>query len=147
MADDLQDLGSPMVQLPVMAVAEVQDSILVVMNDLHRLQGLLDHAAENLLDRFSSASRSLAGFGAAENAEIGQVQESLQCAVTELQFHDMATQLIGHTSRILQSCAYRLAAEAMGREEDEEGDIVEEMPERPNPVTQSEMDAGSIDLF
>jgi len=31
-------------------------------------------------------------------------------------------------------------------DEDGEG-IVEEAPQRPNPVTQDEMDAGSVDLF
>jgi hypothetical protein len=67
-------------------------------------------------------------------------------AVTALQFQDMASQLIAHTTRRLRNCCDRLAAEAMG--DDEEGaTIVEEAPMRPNPVTQDEMDAGSIELF
>jgi len=49
---------------------------------------------------------------------------------------------------VLQSCAFRLAAESMGQEDGEEAaSFVEMAPDRPNPVTQSEMDAGSIDLF
>ena len=68
--------------------------------------------------------------------------------MTELQFHDMATQLIWHTSQALQGCAFRLSAETMERDEDElEAPIEPMVPERPNPVTQSEMDVGSIELF
>jgi hypothetical protein len=32
-------------------------------------------------------------------------------------------------------------------DDDEAPAVVEEMPRRPNPVTQDEMDAGSIELF
>jgi len=53
-----------------------------------------------------------------------------------------------HIGKVLQGCAFRLAAESMGEEDGEEAAPLEEMvPERPNPVTQSEMDAGSIELF
>ena len=72
---------------------------------------------------------------------------ALHAAVTELQFQDMASQLIGHTSKILQGCAYRLASEAMGYEDGEAVPFVEDVPERPNPVTQDEMQAGSVELF
>ena len=48
----------PAVQLPVMLVAELQDSLLVVVHDLSRLDGLLAHAMENLMDRFTCASKS-----------------------------------------------------------------------------------------
>ena len=80
--------------------------------------------------------------------ELAAARVALRSAVTELQFHDMASQLIWHTTKVLQGCAFRLASEAMGQEEGEEAvSFAEIMPERPNPVTQSEMDAGSIDLF
>ena len=80
--------------------------------------------------------------------ELLAARAALRKAVTELQFHDMASQLIWHTTKVLQGCAFRLASEAMGQEEGEEAvSFTEIMPERPNPVTQSEMDAGSIDLF
>ena len=73
---------------------------------------------------------------------------ALRKAVTELQFQDMASQLIWHTTKVLQGCAFRLASEAMGHEAGEEAAPFDEMaPDRPNPVTQSEMDAGSVDLF
>ena len=148
MQPTLDNPSGPAVQLPVMAVAEVQDSLLVVMHDLHRLEGLLNHAADNLLDRFGTANQSLAELGSESSEQIDRVREALRAAVTELQFHDMATQLIIHTTKILQGCAFRLASESMGQDEGEEAaPYADQMPERPNPVTQSEMDAGSIDLF
>lgn len=42
-------------QLPVMLVAEVQDSLLVVVHDLARLDGLLAHTMDNLMQRFTKA--------------------------------------------------------------------------------------------
>ena len=59
----------------------------------------------------------------------------------------MATQLIGHTARVLQGCAQRLAAQAMDPDDDDGQAVPAELPTRPNPVTQSEMQAGSVELF
>ena len=137
----------PAVQMPVMLVAEVQDSLLVVVHDLSRLDGLLAHTMENLMERFTSASANLATPELMNTKELDDVRSTLRAAVTELQFQDMASQLIIHTSKILQGCAYRLASESMGSEDGEAVPFVEEVPERPNPVTQDEMDAGSIELF
>lgn len=137
----------PSVQLPVMLVAEVQDSLLVVVHDLARLDGLLAHTMENLMERFSSALASLADPALPDAPALSEARNALRSAVTELQFQDLAAQLIGHTSKVLQGCAYRLASESMGQEDGEAVPFVEEVPERPNPVTQDEMDAGSIELF
>jgi hypothetical protein len=140
--------GGPGVQVSVMAAAELQDSLLVVMRDLHRLEGLLSHATDNLLDRFGEANGLLSDAVVSDSAELQAARVALRSAVTELQFHDMATQLIWHTTKVIQACAFRLASETMGEEEGEESaDFGDTAPERPNPVTQSEMDAGSIDLF
>lgn len=139
--------STPMVELPVMLVAEVQDSLLVVVHDLKRLDGLLAHAMENLMQRFTSASANLSDPALATLKELEGVRTELHAAVTELQFQDMASQLIVHTSRVLQGCAYRLASDAMGSEDGEAVPFVEEVPERPNPVTQDEMESGSIELF
>jgi hypothetical protein len=147
MQQDQTTSSVPAVQLPVMLVADLQDSLLVVVHDLSRLDGLLAHAMENLMDRFTSASANLAEPGLAHSQELDAVRHALRAAVTELQFQDMASQLIVHTSKILQGCAYRLASESMGFEDGEAVPFVEEVPERPNPVTQDEMDAGSIELF
>ena len=140
--------GPPEVRLPVMVAAELQDSLLVVMHDLHRLEGLLSHATDNLLERFGEANEALTDAVVGNSPELAAARAALRSAVTELQFQDMASQLIWHTTKVLQSCAFRLASEAMGHEEGEEAAPFAEMaPDRPNPVTQSEMDAGSVDLF
>ena len=135
------------VALPVMLVAEVQDSLLVVVHDLKRLDGLLAHTMDNLLQRFSAASADLSDPALLAMQELEGVRATLNAAVTELQFQDMASQLIVHTSKILQGCAYRLASDSMGPEDGEAVPFVEDVPERPNPVTQDEMQAGSIELF
>jgi hypothetical protein len=64
-----------------------------------------------------------------------------------MQFQDMASQLVHHTTRRLRNCADRLARDTMGDDDEDGIALVEEMPLRPNPVTQDEMDAGSVDLF
>ena len=135
----------PSVEMGVAVVADLQDSLLVAMNDLKRLEGLLDHATGNLLDRFNSAIQVLDSVP--DDTRLDPVRLALQLAVTELQFHDMASQLLVHTGKVLKGCAYQLAEQAMEPEEDEIGVVVTHMPQNPNPVTQSEMDAGSIELF
>lgn len=130
-----------------MLVAEVQDSLLVVVHDLSRLDSLLAHTMENLMQRFTAASADLSTPALVAVKELEGVRTALHAAVTELQFQDMASQLIVHTSKILQGCAYRLASDAMGYEDGEAVPFVEDVPERPNPVTQDEMQAGSIELF
>lgn len=137
--------NEPTVEVSVSAVADLQDSLLVAMNDLKRLEGLLDHATSNLLDRFNNAMQALEG--ADGDPRFDTIRTTLNLAVTELQFHDMATQLLVHTGKVLQGCAYSMAEQAMAPEEEEVGVVVTYMPRGPNPVTQSEMDAGSIDLF
>ena len=148
MQSTLTTSGGPAVQIPVMVAAELQDSLLVVMHDLHRLEGLLSHATDNLLERFGEANSVLTDDAVAGSPDLVAVRAALRSAVTELQFQDMASQFIWHTTKVLQGCAFRLASEAMGQDEGEEAAPFAEMaPDRPNPVTQSEMDAGSVDLF
>lgn len=148
MQSTLNTPDGPAVQVPVMVAAELQDSLLMAMHDLHRLEGLLNHATENLLARFGEANASLTDELIGASAELVDLRTALRSAVTELQFHDMATQLIIHTTKVLQGCAFRLAAETMGQEEGEDAAPLEGVvPDRPNPVTQSEMEAGSIELF
>jgi hypothetical protein len=133
------------VAMDVAVVADLQDSLLVAMNDLKRLEGLLDHATANLLDRFNAAMQALEALPQTEQYQ--GVRQALHQAVTELQFHDMANQLLVHTGKVLKGCAYSLAEQTMAPEEDEIGTVVTLLPQNPNPVTQSEMDAGSVELF
>jgi len=143
----------PQAQLPLLAAADLQDSLLTATNDLERLQRLLTDATETLMGHFYGASAQITGLArvAAHHPEVQgdalhQAMQHLGGAVTALQFQDMASQLIVHTNRRLRNCADRLARDVMG--DDEEGTaVVEEPPLRPNPVTQDEMDAGSIELF
>jgi hypothetical protein len=133
--------------------ADLQDHLMVASNDLERLQRLLDDASQALMSHFTGALSQidlalhhLAAARAGEPGAMQQAKSTLGGAITALQFQDMATQLIAHTTRRLRNCADRLANDAMG--DDEDGSTyVEEMPLRPNPVTQDEMDAGSIELF
>lgn len=148
MHTDSEPRSEPTVHLPVMVAAELQDSLLVVMHDLQRLQGLLGHAADNLLECFGQANDSLSAVQVEGAPEIVAAQNTLRRAVVELQFQDMASQLIWHTTKVLRSCAFQLAAGAMGSEEGEEAaPFADLVSDRPNPVTQSEMHAGSVDLF
>ena len=55
--------GVPAVAMPVMVAAELQDALLVTLRDLQRLEGLLDHATQNLLQRFDEANGQLSHHG------------------------------------------------------------------------------------
>jgi hypothetical protein len=143
----------PPMPLPALAATDLQDHLLMANNDLERLQRLLDDASQALMRHFTYASEhmdaALVHLEATQQGEPPTIREArmtLATAITALQFQDMATQLIAHTSHRLRNCADRLARDAMGDDEDEVG-LVEDTPLRPNPVTQDEMDAGSIELF
>jgi hypothetical protein len=143
----------PQASLPLLAAADLQDSLMVATNDLDRLQRLLTDATETLMGHFYGASGHITHLSrlAAQHPELPesdlhQTMAHLAGAVTALQFQDMASQLIAHTHRRLRNCADRLARDVMGDDEDG-ATVIEEAPLRPNPVTQDEMDAGSIELF
>jgi hypothetical protein len=147
-----QNVGSP---LPLLAAADLQDHLMTATNDLERLNALLADACDALAKSFYGASEQIrvlmdapdATDGPLSDADIFQgLMQHLGGAVTALQFQDMASQLINHTNRRLRSCADQIARVAMGDDEDGVA-VVEEAPLRPNPVTQDEMEAGSIELF
>lgn len=140
--------------LPLLAAADLQDHLMVASHDLERLQRLLDDASETLSGHFYGASSQFHELIRVVSALPGVDQEAMQGAmqnlagaITALQFHDMAIQLIAHTQKRLRSCADRIARDAMGEDDEDGSAIVEDGPGRPNPVTQDEMDAGSIELF
>ena len=139
--------------LPLMQAADLQDHLLVAGNDLDRLQRLLADAGDSLLAHFHGASSEmkrlqqlLAAHPNVDSDELRQAFTHLAGAITAMQFQDMASQLITHTMRRLRNCADRLANDALGADEDGDA-LVEPMPLNPNPVTQDEMDAGSVELF
>jgi hypothetical protein len=136
--------------ISLLLAADLQDHLLTASNDLDRLQTLLSDACDVLSASFFGANAQVDGLrAAAHESAAAQVAQHLSSAITALQFQDMASQLIAHTHKRLRNCADRLAADAFAGDEDEgEGAaVIEQAPLRPNPVTQDEMDAGSIDLF
>lgn len=140
-------------RLPLMAAVDIQDNLMTASHDLDRLQILLSEACDALMLGFHGATQQLRSVAVSQEAGTSPsidlydgVLQRLGGAITALQFQDMASQLIAHTHKRLRNCADRIAREAMG--DDEDGMvIVEEPPLRPNPVTQDEMDAGSVELF
>ena len=139
-------------QLPLWTAAALQDDLLTATHDLDRLQSFLTHACGTLIERFSGASSSINDLLNAEQPEAVRCDrlygaiDHLGGAMTALQFQDMASQLIHHTHTRLRSCADRLAVRAFGAEDGDEA-LITAAPLRPNPVTHSEMEAGSVELF
>lgn len=140
--------------LPLLAAADLQDSLMIASNDLDRLQRLLTDATDTLMGHFCGASSEITQLSrlAAQHPELPEshlheTMGHLAGAVTALQFQDLASQLIAHTHRRLRNCADRLARDVMGDDDEDGTAVIEEAPLRPNPVTQDEMDAGSVELF
>ena len=140
--------AQPGPSVPWAAAVDLQDDLLTATHDLDRLQALLAHACDELSLGFHGAMSRLQTAAANDSCAAVSTDASqvLLSAVTALQFQDMASQLIAHTQQRLRNCADRLARETMGDDEDGTA-IVEDGPRRPNPVTQDEMDAGSVELF
>ena len=136
---------------PVLA-AEVQDELLITHGDLDRLQRLLGSASDSLLLHFYGASEHLEALLKAnvdqplDPERVRQALGHVTSAITAMQFQDMASQLIEHSNKRLRRCADRIASDALGDDEDGEA-VIEHAELRPNPVTQDEVDAGSIELF
>ena len=138
--------------LPLLAAADLQDHLMTATHDLERLQSLLADACDALAKSFYGASEQIRALQDAPDATDGNVPDLYQGlmqhlggAVTALQFQDLASQLIAHTHLRLRSCTDQIARVAMG---DEDGPaVVAAPPLAPNPVTQDEMDAGSVELF
>lgn len=139
--------------LDALTATDLQDHLMMASNDLDRLQRLLNDTSDTLLGHFYGATghleralRTLSHLPASDHRHLHQAMEHLAAAITGMQFQDMASQLLNHTTQRLRGCADRLAYSAMG--DDEEGAaVVQDLPMRPNPVTQDEMDAGSVELF
>ena len=136
--------------MSLLAAADLQDNLMTATHDLDRLQTLLADACDMLLRGFHGAVEAIQPHVAAapdtpSREVLDGVNRHLGGAITALQFQDMASQLIAHTTQRLRNCADRIACETMG--DDDGSAVVEDAPVRPNPVTQDEMDAGAIELF
>lgn len=153
MAPEMSDGADTAPSFTLLAAAEVQDHLMTVTNDLDRLLRLLEDAGETLSTHFFAASAKLQDMAALlENGKslgpgsLGDVLNHVAQAIIALQFQDMSTQLITHTSQRLRACADIMARDTFGDDEDGAAAVVE-APLRPNPVTQDEVDAGSVELF
>jgi len=140
--------------VPTLLAADLQDHLMTASNDLDRLQRLLADATTTLLQHFHGLSeqidrlrRQLDAPTTMDAATLERAVQALSGAVIALQFQDMASQLIDHTDRRLRSCADRLARDALADDDEDGAPLTMPAPLRPNPVTQDEVDAGSIELF
>ena len=139
---------------PLLVASEMQDHLLIAINDLDHLQRLLTDAGGALMTHFHAAATQLKGLRRELMARpdvngrgLDVAMDHLAGAITSLQFQDMASQLLAHTGQRLRGCADRLAADAMEMDDDEAPAFLDTIPLKPNPVTQDEMDAGSVELF
>ena len=136
--------------IKLLLAVDLQDNLLSASNDLERLQTLLADACLTLTASFIGANRHIDGLrNGARAGAVQQLSQHLGQAIIALQFQDMAEQLISHTEQRLRNCADRLAADAFDASDDggASAAMVQAAPQRPNPVTQDEMDAGSVELF
>jgi hypothetical protein len=133
--------------------AELQDHLMSVSTDLEHLGAMLDDACATLLTGFLGVTEELKRLQVVKpenSAAIGRAIEHLGDTARALQFQDMSSQLITHANQRLRHCADRLAQQAFAGHEDEDEDgppVITPAPSRPNPVTQSEMDTGFVELF
>jgi hypothetical protein len=107
--------------------------------DLERLKTLVNDAAGRLLGSFNEFV-ALEQQASRNSEQRQRIESAIGTAVTALQFQDMATQLTGHAQRrlaALEACLRSLYSEGSA------GILLEHS----QPVRQSEMSAGSIDLF
>jgi hypothetical protein len=146
--------ATPEGAVPTLLAADLQDHLMTASNDLDRLQRLLADATTTLLRHFHGLSDQIAQLRVQLNRSamvdpvaFEQALQAIGGAVTALQFQDMASQLIAHTDNRLRSCADRLARDALADDDEDGAPLTLPAPLRPNPVTQDELDAGSIELF
>ncbi|MDQ6679555.1 MAG: hypothetical protein M3Y67_01145 [Pseudomonadota bacterium] len=141
-----EPIASAQSRLPLFALLDLQDHLLTATNDLARLETLLDGACATLIARFRGTTAQLRELAVDDPAPRDRAVKEIAKAVTALQFQDMASQLIAHTTQRLRYCADRLGSDGFGSDADGAA-VMHDAPLRPNPVTQSEMDTGTVDLF
>ncbi len=111
--------------------------------DMVRLEALISQAAATLLDSFQAIERR---WRAIPVEGMSAVDEDVNRAVSALQFHDLATQLLAHARKriaVANEGLARLTVEP-GREE---GRRWEAPPALGGPVGHANLETGSVDLF
>ena len=145
-----QSVDKESAEMSLLLAAELQDHLMTAAHDLERLQRLLDDACVVLMEGFHGTAGQLSDvidLGHEVTPHLQEVRQTLFKTVTALQFQDMATQLIAHTNKRLRTCADQIARDALGDDDPDGAAVVDDTPMRPNPVTQDEVDAGSVELF
>jgi len=107
--------------------------------DLERLKTIVNDAAGRLMGSFTEFV-NLEQQTSRNEEERQRIESAIGSAVTALQFQDMATQLTGHAQKRL------VALEACLRSLSGEG-ATDRLLAHPQPVRQTEMSSGSVDLF
>jgi hypothetical protein len=137
----------------LLAAADLQDHLMVASNDLERLQRLLDDASETLSGHFYGASSQIQDLMQAIARCPTSITTRCRCdAEPGRRDHRAAVPRHGDPADRPHAKAPALLRrpnrrDAMGEDDEDGCAIVEDGPGRPNPVTQDEMDAGSIELF
>lgn len=127
---------------PTDTASAVARECAAIAADLERLKALIADAGDKLLSSFNAVSTRVPHMAMAD-AERAQVVSAITTAVTALQFQDMATQLTGHAQgrlAVLQDCLRRRTPDPA-----EIDPLL--VDTRMQPVRQSAVGAGSIDLF
>lgn len=131
--------------------ADLQDHLMTACSDLDRLHSLLGDAGDTLLRGFGDLADRIALYRQGPDPDQGDaafngVGDVLAEIVTALQFQDISSQLIQHTLKRLRNCSDQIASQVFPDDEDGTA-VIEPEPLRPNPVAQTDVDDGSIELF
>jgi hypothetical protein len=111
-----------------------------IARDLDRLRVLIADAGDRLLASFNAVSETAPRL-AADPLQRAQLMQAVGSAVTALQFQDMATQLTQHAQGRLVALEKCLSALSHGSTDP----LLAQT--RMQPVRQTGMSGGSIDLF
>lgn len=122
------------------AALEAAQECAAIAADLERLKALITDAGDRLLASFNQVGAIVPRLAGADGERV-QLSGAVAAAVTALQFQDMATQLTQHAQARLNALERCLAA--FGPEFSDPLLRVAHL----QPVRQTHMSAGSIDLF
>ncbi|THT98991.1 hypothetical protein E9531_12950 [Lampropedia puyangensis] len=130
------------------ALKAIQDALQATHQDLHQLDVMLNHHCEGLIAAFEGTISALNHAAATDQGcADGHIQEAKQLlsqAVLNMQFQDIASQMLSHCQSRLQACTDLMEQPQPHGLQTHEASV---LPPAHGPVTQASMDAGSIDLF
>ena len=141
---------------PHAAAQHARVQINAVVSDLARLEGIVNHAAHELLASFADIQQCISGLDPqwVATPAFGAVNR----AITAMQFHDLATQLVSGARQRLNATACGLAvdgpwanafknADDLPNSEYTEARLNHALAFPKQTVQQHDVGSGSIDLF